>query len=88
MIWHIFLEIWFKNIELYKILINLGHMHLYFYKLLIWGWCYTFLLDLDHLKVCFNELEIQVANFIIDYDRTISEEQMSILFLTNKGKKL
>ena len=53
MIWHIFLEIWFKNIELYKIWINLGRMYFYFYKLLIRSWCYTFLLDLDHLKVLF-----------------------------------
>ena len=37
------------------------------------------LLNLDHLKALFKESEIQVANVIIDYDRTISEAQMSIL---------
>jgi hypothetical protein len=46
------------------------------------------LLGLDHLKVLFNESEIQVANVIIDYDRTISEEQMSILFLTKIHPKM
>ena len=88
MIWHIFLEIWSKNIEFYKIWINLGRMYFYFYKLLIRSWCYTFSFDLDHLKVLFNESEIKVANVIIDYDRTISEEQMSILFLTKIHPKM